>query len=551
MISLKDAREQIKERLRWMMICRLTGAMFILAIYAAVYALKIMNFPLVPFIGLCLIEGFVNQPYPFIINRIKDLGRLAYFHLVMDLFLISGVIHFLGGIEFSFFNALYPIVIIGSAMVLSRDRVFELATLSSAAFAAVTALEHFGVLPHTSVFGLKIYSQFQIGIVLANITFFYFIAFLSTYSSSVIEQKNKELEDQRDCAENLISMMTDGVMILDKNGNFVKLNEEASRLLGYSNEELLGLSFPEKLCSGQSRARIKEVLDSLRYQRTLKDIEIDLLNKDGSPVPLRLSAVNIACPKRKTSGDLVVIHDARPEKEAEKIKSAFLCNISHELNTPLTVIRGFTKTLIEKKGTTEDERSEFLRIMDEEAGCLEKVIEDLMDLARMEIGWIKIKKEKGQLAEALREVAQNFQGEAQKKKLLYHVNIPDEMAPVYFDKENISRVVSRLLGNALKYTEHGEISLEAEEDADKVKVSVSDTGKVIEEKELANIFNLFCDGSGKYEGLRKMNIKLPVIKHIVEAHGGTIWAMSQETQGTRITFTIPKEACRDGIDSEI
>jgi signal transduction histidine kinase len=189
--------------------------------------------------------------------------------------------------------------------------------------------------------------------------------------------------------------------------------------------------------------------------------------------------------------------------------------------------------------------------MDEEAGCLEKIIEDLLDLARMEIGWIKIKKEKGQLAETLRSVARNFQGEAQKKQLLYHVNIPDEMAPVYFDKENISRVVSRLLGNALKYTEHGEISLEAEEDADKVKVSISDTGKVIEEKELVNIFNLFCDGDGKYEGIRKMNIKLPVIKHIVEAHGGTIWAMSQETQGTRITFTIPKEACRDGSDSEI
>jgi PAS domain S-box-containing protein len=551
MNSLKDAREQMKERLKWMMVCRLAGAMFILAIYAAVNALKIMNFPLVPFIGLCLIEGFVNQPYPFIANRVRDLGRLAYFHLVMDLLLISGIIHLLGGIEFSFFNALYPIVIIGSAMILSRDRVFELATLSSLAFAAVTALEHFGVLPHTSVFGLKIYSQFQIGIVLANITFFYFIAFLSTYSSSVIEQKSRELEDQRDCAEGLISMMTDGVMILDKKGNFIKLNEAASGLLGYSNEELLGKSFLEKLCSGQNRARIKEILDSLRYQRTLKDIEIDLLNKDGSSVPLRLSAVDIACSKRNAAGDLIVIHDARPEKEAEKIKSAFLCNISHELNTPLSVIRGFTKTLIEKKETTEDERSEFLRIMDEEAGCLEKIIEDLLDLARMEIGWIKIKKEKGQLAETLREVTRNFQNEAQKKKLLYHVNIPDQMAPVYFDKENISRVVSRLLGNALKYTDHGEISLEAEEDADKVKVSVSDTGKVIEEKELVNIFNLFCDGGGKHEGLRKMNIKLPVIKHIVEAHGGTIWAMSQETQGTRITFTIPKEACRGGSGSEI
>ena len=546
---LKDAREQMKDRLRWMMFCRLAGAMFILAIYAAVNALKIMNFPLVPFIGLCLIEGFVNQPYSFIINRIKDLDRLAYVHLVADLALISGIIHFLGGIEFSFFNALYPIVIIGSAMVLSRDRVFELATLSSLAFAAVTALEHFGVLPHTSVFGLKIYSQFQAGIVLANIMFFYFIAFLSTYSSAVIEQKSRNLEDQRDRAENLISMMTDGVMILDKNGNFIKLNEAASGLLGYSNDELLGKSFLEKLCSGQNRARIKEVMDSLRYQRTLKDIEIDLMNKDGSAVPLRLSAVDLSRSRSNAEGDLIVIHDARPEKESEKIKSAFLCNISHELNTPLSVIRGFTKTLIEKKETPEAERSEFLKIMDEEAGCLEKIIEDLLDLARMEIGWIKIKKEKGQLAETLKDVAKNFQNEAQKKKLLYHVNIPDEMAPVYYDKENISRVVSRLLGNALKYTEHGEISLEAEEDADKVKVSVSDTGKIIEEKELVNIFNLFC-GGGNYEGLRKMNIKLPVIKHIVEAHGGNIWAMSQETQGTRITFTIPKEACRDGSDSE-
>ena len=539
---LNDKRLNIIERLRWMVLFRLAAVIFILSIYITVNALKIMNFPLAPFIILCLIEGFLNQPYPFVVNRVKDLNRLAYIHLVADLVLISGIIHYLGGIEFSFFNALYPLIIIGSAMILSRDFVFKLATLSSLAFAVVVALEHYGVLPHTAIFGLNLFSQFQIVIVLANIIFFYFIAFLSTYSSNVLEQKGKEIEKQRDWAEGLLSMMMDGLVILDENGMITKVNDSISKLLGYCNEELVGKPMLETICAEADRPRVKEILISLHIQKSLKDIELDLLKKGGGAVPIRLNAVDLACSRRSVKGSFLVFHDTTSERESEKIKSAFLSNISHELNTPLSVIKGFTQTMLEKREIAEPERNEFLKIMDEEIDRLERIIEDLMDMARMEIGWIKIKKEKGQLIDVLREVAGKFADEARRKKLLYHINLPEQMSPVYFDRENIKRVISRLLENAFKYTDSGEISIEAEEDANKVLVSVGDTGRIIEEKELVNIFNMFCDDGNRYAGLRKMNIKLPVIKHIVEAHGGSIWVRSLEGQGTKFSFALPREA---------
>ena len=103
------SRFEMVEKLKWLRLFRLFGAAFIFLVYFIVQRINVFMFPLVPFFLLCFAEGFLNQPYPFIVKRIKRLDILAYVNMLFDIVLITGIIHFLGGIEFSFFSVIYPV----------------------------------------------------------------------------------------------------------------------------------------------------------------------------------------------------------------------------------------------------------------------------------------------------------------------------------------------------------------------------------------------------------------------------------------------------------
>jgi len=543
MSEFEVKRIELMDKLKWMRIVRFLASIFVLAIYLTIYRFRIFIFPVIPFVSLCLAEGVLNQPYPFVINRVRDLDSLAFFHLFMDIILISGIIHYVGGIEISFFNAIYPLVIISAAIVLSRKATFQFATIASIFFAGLVCLEYFNLIPHIPLLvGLKLQGHFQLGLVAANVVFFYFVAFLATYSQSVLDEKNRQIRQARDYAEDLLGLMMDSLIVVDFDGTVKNVNKAAGKLLKYEKEELIGQSFIERLCPEERREQMRKIFANFRNNRELVNFEMDLSTRDGKLAPVRLNASMFGGDAAKAPGILMIFHDMVPERETEKIKATFLSNISHELNTPLSVIKGFTKVLLEKKEITAEERNEFLQIMDDEIDRLERIIIDLMELAKMEVGWLKIKKEKGQFLEVIKSVADNYVPEAKKKKLLFHLNVPEQMEPIYFDRENITRALSHLIENAIRFTPIGEIIVEAEETEDKVSVSVSDMGVVIPEQELPKVFERFYLDKERRPTIGKMNIRLPIVKHIIEAHGGSIWARSRAEEGTRFTFVLPKTA---------
>lgn len=542
MSELEVKRIELMDKLKWMRIVRFLASVFVLAIYLTIYRFRIFIFPVIPFVSFCLAEGVLNQPYPFMVNRVRDLYELAFFHLFMDIVLISAIIHYVGGIEISFFNAIYPLVIISAAIVLSRKATFQFATIASIFLAGLVSFEYFGLIPHIPLLGLRLKGHFQLGLVAANIVFFYFVAFLATYSQSALDEKNKQIRQARDYAENLLGLMMDSLIVVDFDGTVKNINKATAKLLKYEKKELIGQSFIEGLCPEERREQMRKIIANFRNNRELVNFEMDLSTRDGKLAPVRLNASMFGGDNAKTSGILMIFHDIVPEREAEKVKATFLSNISHELNTPLSVIKGFTKVLLERKEITEEVRNEFLQIMDDEVDRLERIIIDLMELAKMEVGWLKIKKEKGQFLEVIKSVADNYVPEAKKKKLLFHLNIPEEMAPIYFDKENITRALSHLIENAIRFTPIGEIIVEAEESEDKVSVSVSDTGVVIPEQELPKVFERFYLDKERRPTIGKMNIRLPIVRHIIEAHGGSIWVRSRAEEGTRFTFALPKVA---------
>jgi len=540
MSELNTNRSELMERLKWMRRGRLGGILVILLIYLVANRVRLIVFPVKPFIILCIIEGLINQPYPFIVSRMNNLGKLAVFHLVIDLLLISGIIHYLGGIEFSLFNAIYPLVIIATAIVLSRDATFKITTLASILYSVLVALEFYRLIPHVPLLGLELKGPYQFGLVVANVVFFYFIAFVSTYSSNVIEEKNREMLKAKEYAENMLGLMADSLVVVDKKGEVVNINKSAKDLLKYDGEQIVGQDFVSAFCTEEDRARMRNILSNFRGDKHLTDIEIELLCTDGGRVPVRMSASMLKNGGVGKHMILMVFHDITLERDSDRIKAAFLTNISHELKTPLSVIKGFTKTLIEDHQISEKDRSEFLRIMDVEGERLEKIISALVDLAKIEVGKVNIKKEKGQLLDVLKEVTDKYVAEAHIRNLLYHIKFPAQMTLFYFDEENIRRVLEHLIGNAFRFTPRGEIAVEAEEEQERLMVSVRDTGAGIPENELPFIFHPVYVDKNEEAAIGKMNIKLPVVKHIVEAHGGSIWAKSKLEEGTRFTFTIPK-----------
>jgi len=228
--------------------------------------------------------------------------------------------------------------------------------------------------------------------------------------------------------------------------------------------------------------------------------------------------------------------------ELDRMKSNFLSNISHELNTPLASIKGFASTLLQEKNIDRNSLQEFLQIINCEAEKLTRLISRLLNLSRIESGGMSLNKEQFDIASAAREVAEAYRSQAFIKKLDLQTDLP-EKSLIAADQKRIKEVVSQLLANAIQYTDAGGrvlISLkEAEAD---ITVSVADTGCGIPDDEVQYLFSKLYKLEHPIGKIGGMGIGIVLARNIVEAHGGKITASSEVGKGSTFTFTLPKGA---------
>jgi signal transduction histidine kinase len=228
-------------------------------------------------------------------------------------------------------------------------------------------------------------------------------------------------------------------------------------------------------------------------------------------------------------------------KELDRMKASFLSNMSHELRTPLASIKGFTETVLREKDMDEGLRLEFLEIVRQESERLTLLINRLLNLSRVDIGKIQLRKKEIDLLAAAREVINGFKTQADMKKLILETNLPRQLATIYADPENFKEALAQLVENSIRYTdEEGRIIVSVEDLGDEVVVSVSDTGRGIPEKELPNIFEKFYKLEKPAEEVGGVGIGLALVKYIVEGHRGRIRVESEPGKGTKISFTLPR-----------
>lgn len=230
-------------------------------------------------------------------------------------------------------------------------------------------------------------------------------------------------------------------------------------------------------------------------------------------------------------------------KKIDRLKSEFVSAVSHELRTPLTSIKGYAAILMAGKlGTVPAPVKERLEKINKHSDSLTKLINDLLDISRIESGKVEMKGELLSLKDTLDEVVDIMAPQMKEKKIQFTIDMPEKISACRADKTQLERVLTNLLSNAIKFTpEKGKISIKVKENKDLLQIDVHDSGIGIAEEDLINIFEEFYRIDNPInQKIKGTGLGLSLVKRIVEAHKGRIWANSKPGEGGTFSFTLPK-----------
>jgi two-component system phosphate regulon sensor histidine kinase PhoR len=325
-----------------------------------------------------------------------------------------------------------------------------------------------------------------------------------------------------------LNSSTDAVVAVDGEGRVAFANMAAERLFFRTQEELLGNPFVWIMPNEQ-------VIEALRASRHEGRREIRLVER---PNRRYLQATTTPILGGEWAA-LAVFHDLTDVKRAEQVRRDFVANVSHELRTPLASVKSVIETL--QGGALEDEPAarEFLGRADAEIDRLVQMVEELLELSRIESGDVPIAQEPVDMRRVLVGAAERLRLRAQGGGVSLTLDVPADLPPVLGDAVRLERVVVSLIDNAIKFTEAGgSIRVSAALAGGAVEVKVGDTGTGIASEDLPRVFERFYKGD-RSRGSVGSGLGLAVVKHTVEAHGGTMSVESEVGLGSTFSFSIP------------
>ena len=228
--------------------------------------------------------------------------------------------------------------------------------------------------------------------------------------------------------------------------------------------------------------------------------------------------------------------------QVDEIKTRFMAVASHEVKTPLTLIKGFLDLILDgKMGVLTDAQKQYLTLVDEAADRLHHLVDDLLDISGIELGQIRMKRHQTNLKKLLKEEIVVFKAWAGQKEIILEENIPEDLSPVFCDPDRIKEVLDNLVSNAMKYTPRkGRIWIEARDTGTGVQMDIRDTGVGIRPRDQERIFEPFqhIRKSG-LEGEKSTGLGLALVKKIIDAHGGRIEVQSGEGMGSTFSIILP------------
>ena len=345
-----------------------------------------------------------------------------------------------------------------------------------------------------------------------------------------LEEIVTALANERGQLAGVLENMADGVLILDGEGRVRLINPSAARLLGTPEEAALGMSFAQVT----RHHELIEVWDSCRKARSERTELLQI-----GPEELFWRVIITPLQETEQLGSLVILQDLTELHRLQTIRQDFLGNVSHELRTPLASLRALTETL--QGGALEDPPAaqRFLEHMETEVDTLTQIIQESLELSRVESGRVPLRLSSTPVASLVLPVVKRLGPQAERAGVQMHLDLPEDVPPVLADQERVRQVITNLLHNAIKFTPAGgEIRVTVQSAKDEVVTSVSDTGVGIPAEDLPRVFERFYKADRARSG-GGTGLGLAIAKHIIQGHGGRIWASSIEGQGSTFSFSLP------------
>lgn len=351
----------------------------------------------------------------------------------------------------------------------------------------------------------------------------------------------QQITGEKEKTDSILRCMIEGVLVLDPKGQVLVINEQAKTMFhAPAGRELHGVSVRELSRHPEIHNILQEVVNlDFTSESYSKEVELDDARW------FRINAVPLRTPLGMALGSIMVFHDITGMKKLETMRSDFVANVSHELGTPLTAIRGYIETLLHAPPADAEERQQFLEIIERHAERLSRLTADLLTLSDLEAGKIQLSLKPLEARQLIQRVLEVFWDQAAKKNVKLSQSVDEDLPAILGDVDRLQQLFINLVDNAIKYTPSGgAVSLSAIEvgngEPHQVEIAVADTGAGIPEKDLPRLTERFYRvDKARSRDLGGTGLGLAIVKHIVQAHAGELKIESVMNQGTTARVRLP------------
>jgi PAS domain S-box-containing protein len=346
--------------------------------------------------------------------------------------------------------------------------------------------------------------------------------------NKLMVEKNKSIA--------IVKSISDPIIVIDNDYKTTLVNKSAENVFDISEKDVLGRHMIEALGDKKIFNKVKLIVNN---DEVAEDNDPIIIKKQNKANYYMLTATSIPNDDDKVSGTVCVFKDITHLKEIEQIKSDFISTVSHELRTPLTSIIMGTKLLLDDTESMTSEQKEIIQAIDEDGGQLVMLVNDLLDLSKLESGKMQINLEKASIFDIAELSLKSLSDVAESREIELINDISPKLPQVYVDYKKIKCVINNLVTNALKYTDKGGIiRISAKAEKGFMRVSVKDNGRGIPEEYHEKIFDKFSQ-VGDMADASGTGLGLAITKGFVKQHNGDIWVESKPGEGSNFIFTLP------------
>lgn len=361
-----------------------------------------------------------------------------------------------------------------------------------------------------------------------------------------VEIRQRLSEAERDHAVAILNSLRDGVLVTDGFDELSVANLRAAELLGFRVDDAIHKPIDEIIEDGRLRTLIKEVRTAGVLNKQ-KNVEHEMA-AGTIEHPSAEFDVTLAClpdVKNEVGGVVTILRDVTREREISQMKSDFVSQASHELRTPLSSINAYVEMLLDGEAEDDAARTEFYQIIKGEADRVSRMIDNMLNISRIEAGVYSIERVETDFVAVCRDVVDTMQAQAKTKDIKLGFKHGPLVYTAEADRDMVHQVVMNLVSNAVKYTPEGgrvTVTVENDDTSRSVMVTVADTGLGIPPEALARIFEKFYRIENYKRVAKGTGLGLNLVKHIVETvHAGQVQVESEMGMGSRFWFTIPYE----------